>query len=42
MFEESVGNPASDGLIRLRNAVESALIVAQAARHKRQSCGCHY
>ena len=32
----------SDGLIGLRNAVESALIVAQAARHNRQSRGCHY
>jgi len=26
----------------LRNAVEVALIVAQAARHNRQSRGCHY
>lgn len=26
----------------LRNAVEAALIVAQAARHNRQSRGCHY
>ena len=32
----------SDGLIGLRNAVEVALIVAQAARHNRQSLGCHY
>lgn len=32
----------SDGLIGLRNAVETALIVAQAARHNRQSRGCHY
>ncbi len=32
----------SDGLIGLRNAVEAALIVAQAARHNRQSRGCHY
>lgn len=32
----------SDGLIGLRNAIESALIVAQAARHNRQSRGCHY
>lgn len=32
----------SDGLIGLRNAVESALIVAQAARHNRRSRGCHY
>ncbi|HEX5835406.1 MAG TPA: hypothetical protein VFY34_16195, partial [Pyrinomonadaceae bacterium] len=32
----------SDGLIGLRNAVEIALIVAQAAQHNRQSRGCHY
>jgi L-aspartate oxidase len=32
----------SDGLIGLRNAVEVALIVARAARHNRQSRGCHY
>jgi L-aspartate oxidase len=32
----------SDGLIGLRNAVEVALIVAQSARHNRQSRGCHY
>ncbi|MGA2112739.1 MAG: L-aspartate oxidase [Anaerolineales bacterium] len=32
----------SDGLIGLRNAVEAALIVAQAARHNRSSRGCHY
>jgi L-aspartate oxidase len=32
----------SDGLIGLRNAVEAALIVAQAARHNRRSRGCHY
>jgi len=32
----------SDSLIGLRNAVESALIVAHAARHNRQSRGCHY
>jgi L-aspartate oxidase len=32
----------TDGLIGLRNAVEVALIVAQAARHNRQSRGCHY
>lgn len=31
-----------DGLIGLRNAVEVALIVAQAARHNRLSRGCHY
>ena len=32
----------SDGLIGLRNAVEVALIVAQAAQHNRQSRGSHY
>lgn len=32
----------SDGLIGLRNAIEAALIVAQAAQHNRQSRGCHY
>jgi len=32
----------SDGLIGLRNAVEVALIIAQAAQHNRQSLGCHY
>ncbi len=32
----------SDGLIGLRNAVEAALIVAEAARHNRRSRGCHY
>jgi L-aspartate oxidase len=32
----------SEGLIGLRNAVEVALNVAQAARHNRQSRGCHY
>lgn len=32
----------SDGLIGLRNAVETALLVAHAARHNRQSRGCHY
>ncbi len=32
----------SDGLIGLRNAVETALIVAQAAQHNRQSRGCHF
>jgi L-aspartate oxidase len=32
----------SDGLIGLRNAIEAALIIAQAARHNRQSLGCHY
>jgi L-aspartate oxidase len=31
-----------DGLIGLRNAVEVALIIAQAARHNRHSRGCHY
>jgi L-aspartate oxidase len=32
----------SDGLIGLRNAVEVALVIAQAARHNRQSLGCHF
>jgi len=32
----------SDGLIGLRNAVEVALLVTQAARHNRQSRGCHF
>lgn len=32
----------SDGLIGLRNALESSLIIALAARHNRQSRGCHY
>jgi L-aspartate oxidase len=32
----------SDGLIGLRNAVEVGLIIAQAARHNRQSRGCHF
>lgn len=32
----------SDGLVGLRNAVEVALIIAQAAQHNRQSRGCHY
>jgi len=32
----------SDGLIGLRNAIEAALIVANAARHNRQSRGCHF
>jgi L-aspartate oxidase len=32
----------SDGLIGLRNAVEVALIIAEAALHNRQSRGCHY
>jgi len=32
----------SDGLIGLRNAVDTALIIAKAARHNRQSSGCHY
>jgi len=32
----------SDGLTGLRNAIEVALIVAQAAQHNRQSRGCHY
>ncbi len=32
----------ADGLIGLRNAIEVALLVAQAAQHNRQSRGCHY
>jgi L-aspartate oxidase len=32
----------SDGLIGLRNAVEVALIVTEAALHNRHSLGCHY
>jgi len=32
----------SDGLIGLRNSVEVALIIAQAARHNRRSRGCHF
>jgi L-aspartate oxidase len=32
----------SDGLIGLRNAVEVGLIVGEAARHNRQSRGCHF
>jgi L-aspartate oxidase len=32
----------SDGLIGLRNSMEVALIIAQAARHNRQSRGCHF
>jgi len=32
----------SDGLIGLRNAVEVALLIAEAARHNRQSRGCHF
>ena len=32
----------SDGLIGLRNALDVALIIAQAAYHNRQSLGCHY
>lgn len=32
----------SDGLIGLRNAVETALVVALAARHNQHSLGCHY
>ena len=32
----------SGGLIGLRNAVEGALIISQAARHNRQSRGCHF
>ena len=32
----------SDGLIGLRNAVEVGLVIGQAARHNRQSRGCHF
>jgi L-aspartate oxidase len=32
----------SDGLIGLRNSMEVALVIAQAARHNRQSRGCHF
>jgi L-aspartate oxidase len=32
----------SDRLIGLRNAIEAALIIAQAAQHNRQSRGCHF
>ena len=32
----------TDGLIGLRNAVQTALIVAGAARRNRTSRGCHY
>jgi L-aspartate oxidase len=32
----------NDELIGLRNAVEVALIISHAARHNRQSRGCHY
>ncbi|CAN5807371.1 L-aspartate oxidase [soil metagenome] len=32
----------ADGLIGLRNAIEVALLIAQAAQHNRQSRGCHY
>jgi L-aspartate oxidase len=32
----------ADGLIGLRNAVEVALIVSEAARHNRRSLGCHF
>ena len=32
----------ADGLIGLRNAIEVALLMAQAAQHNRQSRGCHY
>ena len=32
----------SDGLIGLRNAVEVGLVVGEAARHNRQSRGCHF
>jgi L-aspartate oxidase len=32
----------TDGLIGLRNAVEVAMIIAEAALHNRQSRGCHF
>ena len=32
----------SDGLIGLRNAIEVALLITQAAQHNRQSRGCHF
>ena len=32
----------SDGLIGLRNAIEAALIIAQAAQHNRQGRDCHF
>ncbi len=32
----------ADGLIGLRNAIEVALLIAQAAQHNRQSRGCHF
>jgi aspartate oxidase len=32
----------SDGLIGLRNSVQTALIVAYAAHHNRNSRGCHF
>jgi L-aspartate oxidase len=32
----------TDGLIGLRNAVQAAILVAQAARHNRTGRGCHY
>jgi L-aspartate oxidase len=32
----------SDELIGLRNAVEAALVIAQAAQHNRQSLGAHF
>jgi aspartate oxidase len=32
----------TDGLIGLRNGVQTALVVARAARHNRASSGCHY
>ena len=35
-------NKLSDGLIGLRNAVEVGLVISQAARHNRQSRGCHF
>jgi L-aspartate oxidase len=32
----------SDGIIGLRNGVEAALLIVQAASECRTSCGCHY
>jgi L-aspartate oxidase len=32
----------SDGLIGLRNAVQSALVITHAARRNRTNRGCHY
>jgi L-aspartate oxidase len=32
----------NDSLIGIRHSVQAALIVAKAAQHNRESCGCHY